>query len=172
MKCKIDNCGKKLWAYGYCSQHGQRFKLYGDPLYTKNERHGLQGTPEYRTWTHMRDRCNRPSDKSYSRYGGRGIKVCKKWNESFMEFYKDIGKKPTKKHQLERINNNGNYEPANCKWSTPIEQANNRRSNKLFTYNGQTQTLAQWARQYNINSDKLRQRVNRYKWSLDKALND
>jgi len=118
----------------------------------------------------MRDRCYNPRDKRYDRYGARGIEVCDQWRHSFLTFYSDMGNKPSLDHQLDRINNDVNYEPENCKWATRIEQCNNRRSNTYYTYNGQTMTLSQWARHVGINHDKLRQRVRRYGWSIEDAL--
>jgi len=168
--CKIESCKKSIWWRGYCTTHGQRLKFHGDPLYTKNERHGRTSTPEYKSWCHMRDRCYRQTDKRYTDYGGRGIKVCDSWRNSFMSFYSDMGNKPTPKHQLDRIDNNGNYEPNNCRWATPRDQSNNRRSNTYYTYQGKTMTLAAWARHSGINHDKLRQRVKRYGWPIEKAL--
>lgn len=84
---------------------------------------------EYYSWGAMRDRCNNKNSKDYSRYGGRGITVCARWSR-YREFYEDMGKKPSPIHTIDRINNNGNYEPSNCKWSTPTEQSNNRRELK------------------------------------------
>lgn len=85
---------------------------------------------EYYCWYNMIQRCINPKNEFYHRYGGRGISVCQKWSESFENFIKDIGYKPSKKYSLDRINNDGNYEPSNCKWSTKIEQDNNRSDNK------------------------------------------
>lgn len=99
-----------------------------------NTTHGAKSngkvTPEYRSWASMKNRCNNPKDKAYYRYGGRGITVCKEWSVSFEKFLKDVGIRPSNYHSLDRINNNGNYEPGNVRWATAKQQANNRRSNK------------------------------------------
>lgn len=168
--CKIDGCVKKLWCYGYCSQHGQRFKFYGDPLHLKFEQHGMRNTPEYRAWSHMRDRCYRKKDKSYQNYGGRGIIVCDRWRKSFTAFYEDMGKRPTPQHSIDRIDNDGNYEPSNCRWATKQEQADNRRSGYRFTYKGETLSIRQWSVESGIAYDTLRQRLLRYNWPIEKAL--
>ncbi|MDW3922226.1 hypothetical protein QI261_00675 [Staphylococcus saprophyticus] len=91
-----------------------------------NNKHGKSNTAEYRVWKGMRERCNNPKHKQYKDYGGRGIKVCERWN-NFSVFLEDMGEKPTKKHQIDRTNNDGNYEPNNCRWVTPSENALNKR---------------------------------------------
>jgi hypothetical protein len=92
-------------------------------------------SPEYRTWIRMRERCNNKNKECYKDYGGRGIVVCERWND-FTLFLKDMGKKPSPKHTLDRFpNNNGNYEPDNCRWATWKEQQNNRRNTKWVEFN-------------------------------------
>ena len=99
----------------------------------KRELHGMSHTPEYNSWDSMRKRCKNPKQKSYAYYGGRGISVCRRWDESFMSFYEDMGPKPTPKHQIGRIDNDGNYCPENCRWETPLENSLNKRTPKNNT---------------------------------------
>lgn len=112
--------------------------------------HDMSKTSEYNIWRSMRQRCQRKNHGSYKFYGGRGIKVCDRW-QTFENFYKDMGAKPTSKHTIERVNNDGNYEPSNCKWATRKEQAQNRRPSKpLTTFNGKSQSLADWAKELGV----------------------
>jgi hypothetical protein len=105
----------------------------------------------YLAWQYMKARCNNSKSQNYKYYGGRGITICDRWLNSFKNFLEDMGEKP-KGLTLERIDNNGNYEPDNCKWATWIEQRNNTRSNRWISYNGETRTVAQWARFLGINA--------------------
>lgn len=131
---------------------------------------GKGGTPEWRGWRAMRTRCNNPNDIFYARYGGRGIKVCDRWQSSFENFLEDMGKKPTIKHTLDRIDNSGDYEPSNCRWATQAEQANNKRNNRTVTYGGKTMTVAEWAKELGCGYMELYDRVRpRRKLSAEEA---
>lgn len=101
--------------------------LYSEVLVSANTTHGKSQSPEYRSWSMMRTRCNNPRVHNYHRYGGRGITVCERWNKSFEHFLQDVGPRPSLKHSIDRINVNGNYEPGNVRWATASEQALNQR---------------------------------------------
>lgn len=126
--CSISSCQNKHNSFGYCVKHYKRYKKYGSPHKgVIQERHGLRTSPEYTAWVGMKGRCNNPNRREYKHYGARGIKVCERWINSFTNFYKDMGVKPSAKHSLDRIDFNGNYEPGNCRWATSLEQRANQR---------------------------------------------
>lgn len=105
--------------------------------------HGQSRTPEHRAWNGMRARCLNPSASGYADYGGRGIVVCERWLTSFEAFFDDMGRKPSARHSLERIDVNGNYEPGNCCWATRKEQARNTRTTKWLSVDGVVASLAE-----------------------------
>lgn len=113
----------------------------------KNHReyHGLTNTPEMNIWNSMRQRCVNKSNSNYSRYGARGIFVCKRWLGSFKNFIDDMGRRPSGRHTIERINNNGGYMPSNCKWATYKEQNRNNKRNVFYWHDGKKKCLSEWA---------------------------
>lgn len=127
--------------------------------------------PEYRSWQSMKDRCLRPNNEGYKWYGGRGITVCDRWLESFENFLADMGPKPSPQHTLDRKENNGNYDPDNCRWATKKEQAANRRSNRMITYKGETLMISEWAHRADLEMYVLYLRVVRRGWDFERALN-
>lgn len=108
--------------------------------------HGMSKTPTFQCWASMLARCYSEKETSYKNYGARGISVCDSWRMGFANFLTDMGERPSRTHSIERIDNNGNYEPGNCRWATPAEQARNRRSNIWITYLGETKCANDWAR--------------------------
>jgi hypothetical protein len=116
----------------------------------------------------MLARCKRPNHPQYHLYGGRGIKVCERW-EKFENFLKDVGVRPTTSHSIHRINNNAGYNRQNVKWATSDEQQNARRNNHRISFNGKTQTLTQWAIETGIHYVTLHYRLKRG-WSVTDAL--
>jgi len=144
-------CGNRSFVRYDALRNGRSKSCGCLPRKTK---HGMTKTLTYRTWINMLERCTNPKIPTYKRYGARGIKVCNRW-KIFNNFYADMGKKPIHM-SLDRIDNNKDYSPENCKWSTRSDQQNNKRSNVRFTYNGQTLTLEQWSKKLNINRELLR----------------
>lgn len=115
--------------------------------------------PLYETWRGMIKRCTNKNHTYYYRYGGRGIKVCESWLIDFNRFCIDMGEKPSKDYTLDRINNDGDYEPNNCRWATKEEQECNKVNNKFIEYNGKSQTLYQWSKELNIKKVTLKNRL-------------
>lgn len=132
-----------------------------------NKTHGFsKSKSEYRVWRGMKRRCLVKGTPSYERYGGRGIKVCDRWINSFENFYYDMGDRPSSKHSLDRIDNNGDYEPTNCRWATKKEQSNNVRTNNWIEYNGIKMTLSQWSSYFRVTPTTLKSML------IRKTIND
>lgn len=126
-------------------------------------------SPEYRCWASMKARCQNPKAPSYADYGGRGIKICDRWLESFENFLADMGDRP-RGMTLDRYPDvNGNYIKSNCRWATGIEQGNNRRNTPMVEYQGRTQSIANWARELGFQYWSLRNRIVNLGWSIEKA---
>ena len=136
-----------------------------------NITHGMTNTRVFRIWTSMKARCNNPSSISFKNYGGRGIRVCERWLNSFETFYKDMGD-PPEMFVLERINNDWGYYPENCKWATVKENTRNRRSNRVFTFAGETKCITAWADSLGLTGQALHRRIDILQWPLERALTE
>ena len=145
--------GKSLWEFR-CDCGKLHQAKAGDVRHSgtqscgclKNCRHGLSTSPEYQTWFGMLMRCYNPKRRYFRYYGGRGITVCDRWRNSFDDFLSDMGPRPSLEYSIDRINNNGNYEPGNCRWILKSEQSKKRRNNVLITKDGTTHSMAEWCR--------------------------
>jgi len=118
----------------------------------------------------MLERCYNKQDIGYQNYGGRGIKVCDIWKESFFNFLEDMGERPSTDYSLDRMDNDGNYDPSNCKWSTIEEQANNRRNNIIVTIDGVTKSITQWCDELNLNRFTIYGRISKHGFTPEEAL--
>lgn len=126
-------------------------------------------TPEYTAWQSMKQRCNDTASKSYHRYGGRGIKICERWND-FSSFFEDMGSRPSIKHSIERIEVDGNYEPNNCKWATAKEQSRNKTNTIFVEYQGIRVNLKGICEQLGKTYHTVWQRIFRLEWDIDRAI--
>lgn len=165
-------CGKTTVVYMQSLKSGQTKScgcLRPDTTRQRSITHGMSHSKIYNVWMKMLRRCRDINDSAYPAYGGRGIKVCERWHK-FENFLEDMGIQPTNIHQLERKDNNGNYEPNNCCWATPKEQSNNRRSNRNITFNNKTQNITQWANEVGLSKITLWRRIMVSKWPIVKAL--
>ncbi len=172
----ICTCGNKTMVSTYQLKSGKTVSCgcYREEIKVK---HGKSYDRLYTIYNNMISRCYNPNDQRYYTHGARGIIVCDQWlpdnkytgMNNFYEWAFANGYQ--KDLTIDRINNDGNYEPLNCRWADIFMQSNNKRSNHMITYNGKTQTLTQWAREYNIKNGTLGSRINNLKWSIEKALN-
>jgi hypothetical protein len=130
-------------------------------------RHGQTDSPTWKTWKSMLDRCELRAHKSFKDYGGRGIRVCDSWR-TYENFVADMGARPDGM-QLDRVDNSKGYEPGNCRWSTPKQNCNNRRSSRYLEFKSERRTVAQWARSSGMSPSTLFKRLEDG-WSIEKAL--
>lgn len=155
--CRCD-CGKmkevimSSLGSGKTTSCGCHQKEIVSQMYTT---HGMSTTSEFSIWQEMGNRCYNLNHKNYFNYGGRGISVCERWRNSFVNFFQDMGFRPTTKHSLDREENNGNYEPSNCRWATGKVQGKNKRSNVWLTYKGNRMIQSEWAIKLNTKSENI-----------------
>ena len=133
-----------------------------------NTKHNKSYTVEYKTWSDMKRRCYNEKIKNFSDYGGRGIKVCDRWLESFENFYEDMGKRPSIEFSIDRIDVNKDYSPENCRWADQKTQMRNRRNTKIVNYKGVEKPLAQFCEELNLELSTITNRI-KIGWSVEKA---
>lgn len=172
-KC-VCECGGETLAYGHGLKKGTKRScgcLGRDATIQRSTTHGMTKTITYNSWRSMIRRCEAPRDIGYPRYGARGISVCDRWRQSFERFLEDMGERPSKSYQIERIANEGNYTPENCRWATRSEQARNRRSNRMLSFNGKTQCLSAWVEECGMTLKQLQNRIT-LGWSVERILTE
>lgn len=139
-----------------------------------NTLHGMSKDPIYAVWTQMKMRCTNKNNLAFSRYGGRGIKICDRWLEAdgqgFLNFLTDMGPRPSDKHSIDRIDVNGDYCPENCRWATAKEQQDTKRTTLNMTLGGETKSLRLWCEEYKISYKLVHHRIFGHGWDLGRAL--
>lgn len=168
------SCGKTCSVSGG-QLSGGKTKSCGCYKLDKITKHGqtvnrLQA-PEYRSYHHMIQRCTNPNNDRWEKYGGRGIKVCDRWIESFQNFVFDVGPSPGPGYSIGRIDNDGDYEPGNCRWETPLQQQRNTSWNRLIEWNGKTKCISEWAEATGIPAHSISNRLIRG-WSVERTLTE
>jgi hypothetical protein len=168
-RCRCD-CGvEKVIPYDNLRRILSCGCLLSESTAARATTHGGSDKPEYRTWHQMRQRCRNLKGKLYHRYGGRGIRICERW-ELFENFFADMGPRPSPGHSLDRIDNDGNYEPGNCRWATQTEQLQNTSRCRYVTINGERLTQSEASKRVGLSRTVLGNRL-RLGWSLEKAIN-
>lgn len=167
-RCECD-CGRSTVAYGQDLARG-KVKSCGCLNAERITKHGMSRSHVYNVWKGIWQRCTNPKDCAYPNYGGRGITVCEEW-KSFERFLHDMGNRP-RGMTIDRIDVNGPYSQENCRWATTKQQANNTRRNRTVTLDGESKTLGEWADYLGIPWLTLRGRLDRYGWSIERALTE
>lgn len=161
--CKCD-CGteKELIASNLTSGMAKSCGcLIGESAKERFTKHGYRSHPMYHRWAGMLKRCYDPKNAEYKNYGARGIKVCDRWRDSFWDYVADMGLPPSKDASVDRIDNEKDYSPENCRWATKKEQTINRRRTKMITFNGETLCIADWERKLGYSQGSLKGRIAR-----------
>jgi hypothetical protein len=167
--CACD-CGRTATIVGSCLASGRTSScgcLNREALSRASTKHGMTGSREYTAHAAMKRRCSNPNVSDYGRYGGRGIKVCERW-EKFENFYEDMGPAP-EGHSIDRIDVDGDYCPENCRWADDVTQGNNKRNNRRVIAGGESLTVAEWARKAGLPCSTVLSRLRRG-WSPERAV--
>lgn len=172
VKCECGNI--KRVRYGLLrSGHTKSCGCYNAALLKNNKRtikHGNSHRDEFLIWNYIKRRCCNINCAAYNDYGGRGITICDRWLYSFDNFFADMGMRPSKKHSIDRYpNTNGNYEPTNCRWATPKQQANNKTNNRIIEFEGSRKTISEWCDIYSIGYKTVYHRLSNG-WEIGRAL--
>lgn len=175
-RCSVVNCGRGVVSRGWCHKHWTRWRSHGDPsivlkasgqeMARRARRHGEAAhlsphTAEYKAWQSMKSRCYYKKGPAYADYGGRGITVCDRWRNSYEAFLADVGRRPSPSHSLNRIDNDGNYEPGNVEWATIAQQARNTRRNRFLSINGERLCVLDWAARVGVMPELIYRRLAR-----------
>jgi hypothetical protein len=172
VRCQCD-CGHITEPHWYNLKSGGTLScgcLHEEIISARFTTHGRSRTPEYFVWRLMKTRCLLASGKDFQRYGARGIRVCDRWRSSFANFLADMGPRPTPQHSIDRINNDGHYEPSNCRWATARTQRENQRRTRFYTFNGHTGTLKDLATRAGISYSMVHQRMKKPNWTIEEAM--
>lgn len=163
-------CSREVLVQGSILKAGKTSACTSCASRMSSTTHGGTGTPLYTRWRAMLGRCENPRNRAWSNYGGRGITVCPQWH-SFEQFAADMAPGFREELELDRIDYNGNYEPANCRWATRVEQQNNRRNNHVVEFEGTSRTVYEWASVVGIKPNTLICRLRRG-WPVERALTE
>ena len=171
----VCNCGSVcvVSLYGWRGNHSRSCGCLKREAVARtgraHKRHGFADSGTYYSWAFMKRRCYDFKHPSYHQYGGRGVTVCNRWRHSIEAFVEDMGERPSSEYSIDRIDNDGNYEPGNCRWATRQQQARNTSRNVLLTHDGTTKCLAAWVEDTGINRSTIRRRL-RDGWTVADAL--
>lgn len=144
-------------------------KIIREKKILHGESKNMRNTPEYNAWAHLIGRCCNPNNAAYENYGGRGVTVCDEWRNSYAAFLAYVGRRPTPRHTIDRIDNNGNYEPGNVRWATYTQQSRNRRNTLLVNFRGEKVCLRMLMEKYGLSLTKINFYLRRKGLSLDEA---
>lgn len=167
-KCRCLSCGVEKDVNQGNLAHGRSKSCLKCGTRT-NLTHGMSNTRVYCCWENMKSRCENERSDDYHNYGGRGIKLCKRWAD-FSLFHADMGDPPTDNHSLDRIDVNGDYEPGNVRWASPAEQARNKRNNRFITYDNKTMCVEDWAKEVGFSSGAIISGRIKMGWSVEDSL--